>query len=193
MGASRAGSSSVNSQKSTRPSPTLLTLLVIGLCVAVIGGLGYGVIYPQLKAAYHWREARKSIENNDLAKAERHLQSCIEVWPADGEVLFLMARTCRRLSQFDQARDYLQLAAKQHWVGQQIKLENLLIKAQQVYLPETTKQLQEILKEGHQDDTLIFEALIIGCLETNNFFQANRWVTIWMEQHPDDWLARYWR
>jgi tetratricopeptide (TPR) repeat protein len=192
--ASPGGSYSVpplNSQKPAR-SRTLLTLLVIVLCLVVIVSLGYWVVYPQISAAQHWKQAQKALENNDLAKAKRHLESCIQGWPTDGEVHFLMARTCRRLSQFDRARDHLQLAAKQHWVIQQIKLENLLIKAQNVYLPETTKQLQELLKEGHQDDTFIFEALIIGCLETNNFFQANRWVTIWIEQHPDDWLARYW-
>jgi len=193
--ASPGGSSSVrplNFQKPAR-SLTLLTLLVTVLCFVVIGGLGYWVVYPQVSAAHHWKQAKKDLKNNDLASAKRHLEYCSQVWPTDGEVHFLMARTCRRLSQFDRARAHLQLAAKQGWVIQQIKLENLLIKAQNVYLPETTKQLQELLKEGHQDDTFIFEALIIGCLETNNFFQANRWVTIWIEQHPDDWLARYWR
>lgn len=193
--ASPGGSSSVpplGSQKPARPSPTLLSFLVIAMCLVTIGGLGYWVVYPQVRAAYHWRKAKKALQNNDLAKAETHLSSCIQEWPTDGEVHFLMARTCRRLSQFDRARDHLQLAAKQHWVVPQIKLENLLIKAQTGYLPETTRQLQEILKEGHQDDTYIFEALIIGCLETNNFFEANRWVTIWMEQHPQDWLARFW-
>src|SRR5262249_25527644 len=143
--ASPGGSSSVrplNFQKPAR-SLTLLTLLVTVLCFVVIGGLGYWVVYPQVSAAHHWKQAKKDLKNNDLASAKRHLEYCSQVWPTDGEVHFLMARTCRRLSQFDRARAHLQLAPKQGWGIQQIKLENLLIKAQKVYFPEKTKQLQE--------------------------------------------------
>ena len=72
---SSGGSSSVpplNSQKPAR-SRTLLTLLVIVLCLVVIVSLGYWVVYPQISAAQHWKQAQKALENNYLAKANRHL------------------------------------------------------------------------------------------------------------------------
>jgi tetratricopeptide (TPR) repeat protein len=172
--------------------PRWLALLVVALCLAVIGGVGYGVVYPQISAGSNWRQAKKALENRDLAKAERHLQSCANVWATDGEVHFLLARTYRRAGNFDKTRLHLQQAAKHHWVPEQIRLENLLMKAQTGRLPESIPQLQEQLKQGHQDDILIFEALIIGSLQINNFPEANRWATIWIEQHPDDWLARFW-
>ncbi len=175
-----------------RGAPLLLGLIVIVFCLVVIGGVAYFFVYPQLSAGDHWRAAKKAIENNHLAEAQGHLESCVSVWAKDGEVQFLLARTCRRLGQFDKARLHLQLAAKQHWVPEQIKLETLLMRAQTGFRPETTTPLQDLLKAGHRDDTLIFEALIIGCLQINNFREANRWTTIWTEQHPDDWLGRFW-
>jgi tetratricopeptide (TPR) repeat protein len=160
--------------------------------LAIVIVLGHFVVYPHLAAGYHWRQAKKAIENNDLTRAEEQLRSCANVWATDGEVHFLLARTYRRLGKFQPARAHLQLAAKQRWVPEQIKLEYLLMKAQTGFRPEAIQPLQEKLKEGHQDDTYIFEAVIIGCLQANNFLEANRWTTVWLEQHPDDWLARFW-
>jgi tetratricopeptide (TPR) repeat protein len=194
---SASGPSSVPPNTSLKPArkkeaPLLAALLIGALCLLIISSLGYFVFYPQLSASYHWREANKALENNDLAKAEAHLESCARVWASDGEVHFLLARTYRRSGKTDKARAHLQLAAKQRWVPEQIKLEYLLMQAQAGYLTEATNQLQEWLKERLEDDTYIFEALIMGCLQTNNFLEANRWATIWIDQHPDDWLGRFW-
>ena len=106
-----------------------------------------------------------------------------------------MARTCRRIGGdkgLARAIEYLQKTKRYKWVPEQIKLENLLIKAQAGYLPEATKQLQTILEEGHRDDVYILEALVMGCIQTNFFTDANRWAMVWIAQHPDDWLAHYW-
>ncbi len=182
-------------------APPLLALLVAALCLVVIGGVAAFVVYPQVRAKYHWEQAKKAIANNDLAGtenhwgAEKHLEECLKIWKTDGEVHFAMARTCRRIGGdkgLARAIEYLQKAKRYKWVPEQIKLENLLIKAQAGYLPEATKQLQVILEEGHQDDVFILEALIIGCLQTNFFTEADRWAKVWIVQHPDDWLARYW-
>jgi len=170
-------------------APPLLGLLVVALCLVVIGGVMAFVVYPQVRAKYHWEQAKKAIANNDLAGtenqwgAEKHLEECLKVWKTDGEVHFLMARTCRRIGGdkgLARAIEYLQKAKRYKWVPEQIKLENLLIKAQAGYLPEATKQLQVILEEGHQDDVFILEALIIGCLQTNFFTEADRWANIWI-------------
>lgn len=170
----------------------MLAFPIIGLCLVVIGGVMYWIVYPQIRAGYHWRQAQKAIFNYDLARGQEHLEQCIEVWPTDGEVLFAMARTLRREGKLEEARDYLRRASQHRWVPDQIKLEVLLIKAQTGYLSELAKQLQEILKEGHLDKRFILEALVFGYLRTNFLGEANRWATVWIDQHPDDWLARYW-
>jgi tetratricopeptide (TPR) repeat protein len=162
------------------------------LCLLVIGGVGYWIVYPQIRAEYYWRRAQKALYNYDLVKAQEHLERCVEARPTDGEVLFAMARTLRRQGNLEGAATYLRRAKQQNWVPDQIKLENLLIKAQTGYLSEISNQLQAILKEGHIDDRFILEALVFGYFRTNFLTEANRWATVWIDQHPDDWLARYW-
>ncbi len=173
-------------------APLKLALPVIGLCLLVIGVVVYFVVYPQIKAEYHWRQAKKAIFNNDLNKAQEHLERCLQARPTDGEVLFTLARTQRRALKVDEVVESLRKASQQHWVPNQIKLEMMLLKAEMGILGQVSKQLQEILKEGHADDRFILEALVIGYLGTNFLSEANRWATVWIEQHPDDWLAHYW-
>jgi len=181
-----------------KEAPPLLALSVIAVCILVIGGVAALVVYPEVRAKYHWEQAKKDIADNYLAGtenrlgAEKHLEECLKVWKTDGEVHFALARVSRRIGKFDQALKHLQKAKQHNWLTSQIKLENLLLKAQSGYLPDATKQLETILQEGHQDDVYILEALIIGCIQTNFFSDANGWATIWIRQHPDDWLARYW-
>jgi tetratricopeptide (TPR) repeat protein len=154
--------------------------------------VAYLIVFPQISAEYHWRQANKAIFNYDLGQAQIHLEQCIHVRPTDGEVLFAMARNLRRMEKFEQAAEYLRKASQQHWVPAQINLERHLIRAQTGYLSKVVDQLQRLLEEGNLDDRLIFEALVLGYLRTNFLTEANRWATIWIEQHPDDWLARYW-
>jgi tetratricopeptide (TPR) repeat protein len=164
----------------------------MALCLVVIGGVLYLVVFPQIKAEYHWRQAKKAIYNNDLNKALNHLQLCLQTRPTDGEVLFTLARTQRRAGKIEEATESLRKAGQQHWVPSQIRLEMMLLKAEMGILGQVSKQLQELLKEGHADDRFILEALVFGYTRTNFLTEANRWATIWIEQHPDDWLARYW-
>lgn len=181
-----------------KEAPPLLALSVVAVCALVIGGVAALVVYPEVRAKYHWEQAKKDIADNFLAGtenrlgAEKHLEECLRVWKTDGEVHFALARVSRRIGKFDQAREHLQKARQHNWVSGQIKLENTLLKAQAGYLPEAIKQLEAILEEGHQDDVYILEALIIGCIQTNFLADANRWAMIWIRQHPDDWLAHYW-
>ena len=171
--------------------PLVLTIGVIALCLIVIGSVGTLVVYPQINAAYHWRGAQEAIDHFDLAAAQEHLAKCLQVWTASGKTEFLMARTCRRAGDVGSAREHLKKAKSLNWVDQQIQLEYLLIQAQTLVVPQVEEKLKELLKEGHQDDRLILEALVIGSLQGNFFKKAYQWTTIWVEQHPDDWEGRF--
>ncbi|HEV3256185.1 MAG TPA: tetratricopeptide repeat protein, partial [Gemmataceae bacterium] len=115
--------------------------LVVLACLLVIGGLGYFVIYPQVNAVYHWRHARKALDAYEFAQARADLQRCLEVWPESGETHFLMARTCRRDGDMEQARAELQQAKRLHWVEEQIRLEYLLQEAQGGAVPQVERAL----------------------------------------------------
>ena|SRR6266487_1681621 len=164
-----------------RYAPLRLALPIMGLCLLVIGVVTYFVVYPQIKAEYHWRQAKTAIFNNDLNKAQEHLERCLQERPTDGEVWFTMARTQRRAGKVDEVIESLRKASQQHWVPNQIKLEMMLLKAQMGILGQVSKQLQEILKEGHADDRFILESLIFGYLRTNFLSEANRWAMVWIE------------
>ena len=179
------------SAKSKKYVPPVLAYAVIALCLIVTGSIGLIVVYPQIKAAYHWRRAQEAIDRFDLAKAKEHLSKCSEVWTSSGETEFLMARTCRRAGDVDSARQHLKKAKHLNWVAEQIQLEYLLIQAQTALLPSVEERLKGLLTEGHQDDRLILEALVVGSFQGHFLQKAYQWSTVWVEQHPDDWEARF--
>jgi tetratricopeptide (TPR) repeat protein len=162
------------------------------VCLLTIGGVAW-IVYPQAVAASSWRKARRAIDDYDFESARRHLEECLKVWPQSAETRFLMARTCRRDGDFDQARQYLKEAKRLNWVQPQIQLEYLLMKAQEGLVRQVEPRLRQSLTEGKGDETIIFEALVIGCLQDNLLDEAHQWVTDWIKNFPDDWHARFWK
>jgi len=163
------------------------------VCLLVIGGLGYFIIYPQVNAAYHWRHAQKAIDDYDFAQARADLERCLAAWPDSGETHFVMARTCRRAGDTDEARVHLQEARRLHWVDGQIRLEYLLLQSQTLMTPAAEHALRGYLAEDRPEEPLVLEALTQGCLRGNLLKDAFNWTTVWTKRHPDDWHARLWR
>jgi tetratricopeptide (TPR) repeat protein len=171
----------------------VLAALLVLLCLLVIAGLGYFVIYPQVDAAYHWRHAQRAIDAYEFQQATADLGQCLEVWKDSGETHFLMARTCRRAGELEGARAQLQEAKRLHWVQDQIRLEYLLIQAQTLMTPRLQLALRGYLAGGRTDETLVLEALANGCLQGNLLKDAYHWTSLWTSRHPDDWHARLWQ
>src|SRR5438105_1574794 len=95
MAASPRRESPVAERRKSPLSPAVRA--VAGLvCLPVIGGVGYFVIYPYALAAYHGRQAERALEARDFPRAKEHLARVLEVRPRSGETQFLLARTCRR-------------------------------------------------------------------------------------------------
>src|SRR5438132_8855979 len=76
--------------------------VALALSLTVLGGIGvYAVAAVRTKmkqetGAIHWRKAEAAIHDRDFFSARDHLNKCLEFWPFNGELHFLMARTCRR-------------------------------------------------------------------------------------------------
>jgi tetratricopeptide (TPR) repeat protein len=162
------------------------------VCIVVLGGCGYFFIYPQLRAAWHWREAHKAIDHGDFHAAEDSLHYCASIWPSSAETHFLLARTARRAGDLDEARAQLGEARHLNFAGDPIDLEERLLQAQSGNITQVEPRLRELLAAGHADEPLILEALVRGCLYYNFTTDACRWSGLWTERHPDDWQARYW-
>jgi tetratricopeptide (TPR) repeat protein len=174
------------------PSRVKLQIALVVLCLLLIGGVGWLSVYPQLNAAYQWRQAQRAIDDADFRLAQSHLQRCLEVWPQSGETHFLMARTCRRSGDFAGARTHLQEARRLGWLKELVDLESLLIRAQSGMVRPVEATLRGHLTSGHRDATLIVEALVIGWLECNFLDDAHRLTSRWLEEHPEDWQIRFW-
>jgi tetratricopeptide (TPR) repeat protein len=162
-------------------------------CLAIIGGVGYFVLYPQAAAAYHWRRAQDALADLDLARAHDDLRRCLAARPADAAAHFLMARTCRRADRLDEARGHLTDARRIGWPEAQIELEVLLAEAQSGQARRLEATLQRHLRGSGPDEGIILEALVRGYLRDNFLEEAYRCATAWIDRHPADWPARFWR
>jgi tetratricopeptide (TPR) repeat protein len=162
------------------------------VCLLVLAGCGYFFIYPQLRAAWHWREAHQEIDRGDFHAAAASLRDCLTVWPSSAETHFLLARTARRAADLDLARAQLAEARRLNYLGDQLDLEELLLQAQGGGITKVEPKLRELLAAGHAEEPLILEALVRGSLFYNFTKDASRWAGHWTERHPDDWQAHYW-
>jgi tetratricopeptide (TPR) repeat protein len=174
-----------------RAHPVWAGALVV--CLFIISGVGYFIVYPQLAGVYHWRKAQQALEQYDFLRARSHLQQCLEVWPASGDTAFLLARTCRRAGDFAAAQTHLQEAEQMHWLPALTDLERLLLKAQAGMVQAVEPELRRYLAARPEEHTVIFEALVIGSWQANFLDDAYRWSTDWTEEHPDNYQAHFWR
>jgi tetratricopeptide (TPR) repeat protein len=155
-------------------------------CLAVIGAIGFFVVYPQLAGVYHWRRAQRAIERHDFAQAQIHLQRCREVWPNSAEAWFLLARTNRRANDFDAARTDLQRAESLGWAPGLIELERLLMVAQAGFVQAVQPQINWFFETRRDEQQIILEAMVVGSLQSNFLDDAFRWSSRWTEDYPDD-------
>src|SRR5438105_1984288 len=92
-------------------------LLLVFLVIAGVGGYFYA--YPQLRAAWLWRQAQEAITRGDLRSARESLRSCVAIRTDSGQTHFLLARTSRRAGDLDEARAELKEAARLEWPDEQ--------------------------------------------------------------------------
>lgn len=181
------------SNREKQPLSPAVRAAVVLVCLCVIGGVGYFVIFPFFSVTYHQREAERAADARDFARAKQHLSAALRIWPHSGDTLLRLARTSRRSGDADAAESYLKQARDRLPDDSGWRLEQTLLQAQvgAVHLAEET--LRKYLASSHPDDTYIFEAMVAGNLEAKSPQDAYQWACRWLERHPDDWQARYWK
>jgi tetratricopeptide (TPR) repeat protein len=170
-----------------REHPFLVGLVIV--CLLLMGGLGYVLVYPQLAGLDHWQHARQALEEDDLPRAQRHLERCLQVWPRSGETLFLLARTERRAGDFAAAQAHLQEAERLGWAPALVDLERLLREAQAGLVQPVEEPLERYLQILPDQRRVIFEALVKGCLQASFLDDAYGWTSRWVEAYPGDYRA----
>lgn len=171
----------------------LLGFTVLLLCPLLIGGVGSFIIYPQARAAYHWRQAQQALEEQHFQAALGHLAVCLEVWPSSGATHFLMGRTCRRAGDLEGARAHLNEARRCHWSPALLDLEDLLLQAQVGMVRPVEATLRRYMANYPDQEKVILEALIHGDLQSNYLEAAHNWAALWTEHYPDDGQGWFWR
>jgi tetratricopeptide (TPR) repeat protein len=142
---------------------------------------------------YHFRAAVHALERYDFEGAQHHLQSCLQVWPADGEVQFLAARTARRRGAMAEAEDHLTACRRLHFPPDAVALEGVLASVQGGDLGDSEQSLRELLRQYHPDAPFILEALAAGYSRTNRHQDAINCLTQLLQRqsaHVPALLAR---
>jgi tetratricopeptide (TPR) repeat protein len=174
----------------------LLGVVLAGAAAAVLlGGVGWGLVWPQLLAAWHWRQAQAAEQQGDFLAAREHLRVCVQVWPASGETHFRLGRVCRRGGDYAAARQHLDLARRHRWPAPAVDLELLLLEAQiHGARGHDASTLQHyVLSHKHPEEKLILEALVKGYLHNFYLRDAEFWLDYWIDVYPEDWIAYFWR
>jgi len=173
--------------------------VALALSLVVLGGIGvYAVAAVRTKlnqetGAIHWRKAEAAIHDREFLLARDHLNKCLEYWPFNGELHFLMARTCRRAGDRAGWSFHLFAAERLQWPKEQIELEHRLYEAQTGNVWSTEETLENYLQDEHADYELVFEALAEGYFVNNSSPDLQRLTSQWLQLFPDAWLPHIYR
>src|SRR5437016_7419580 len=117
------------------PLRALLVLLVL------LPGAAFGGWY--LVADYHIRAAQRDLDNLDFAGGIAHLNARLKMYPTDVQAHFLLARTARRGSAFEDAEHHLDICQELGGTNNAIDLERMLLLVQQGDLSGLDKSLKQ--------------------------------------------------
>jgi tetratricopeptide (TPR) repeat protein len=144
----------------------------------------------QVWAMYHYRVGRNAVEHYHTQESLKHLQTCLDIWPKDPDVLVLAARSAWRMDSFDDADRLLHRAEGKKLHYDPVS-ERLLLRAARGELDQVEKICQARIENGDPDAALIFEALATGALHTFRMRYAQNIVNTWLERDPDNPMAHY--
>lgn len=170
-------------QEAVRNSPRrfLAAVALLGLLV----GLTI-VAIPQLQAWHHLLAARMAVKKNHNQEAIRHLQICLKTWPTDADVLFLIARTARRVGAYGEAEQALEKYQARRGFDEAATLERILLRAENGELDQVAGFCRDWIEHGHPDTTFIYEASVRGYLQAYRLSDARLCLQRWRQDEPDN-------
>jgi len=105
-----------------------------------------------------------------------------------------MARASRQSDDLAAARHHLAQAKGAGWVREELELQEHLIEAQEIGPQgENEKALHALVFARHPAEREILEGLVKGYRNTQHSVAAMRWLAIWIDRFPEDWLPHQWR
>jgi predicted Zn-dependent protease len=167
------------------------TLAIAGLLVLISAA---GVLAGrQIWASYHFKEAQRAVEQYHTATARQHLEACLKVWPQDPETLLLAARVARRLAAFDVADQSLTQYRRVRGEDDSLILERTLLRAERGDVDAVWPFCHTLVTKGDPATPLILEALVSAYMRLYREREADYYITLWLEQQPDNCQALFLR
>jgi tetratricopeptide (TPR) repeat protein len=146
------------------------------------------------QAEREWQEAKNAVQEGQFELAQKKLDFCLSVWPADPEVHLLAARVARLTGDIRGAETHLENCQKlQQGATEAIQLEYLLMRAQTGEEEEVADALFALVDRKHRESALIMETLARAFMHHLRFGLAYDCLTRWIREAPRTAKAYYWR
>lgn len=142
--------------------------------------------FPHVRAWHHLSAARMAVKKNHNQEAIRHLQVCLKTWPTDSGILFLVARTARRVGAYGEAEQALEKYQARRGYDEAVTLERILLRAENGELDEVAGFCRNWIEQGHPDATFIYEASVRGYLQAYRLSDARLCLQRWRGDEPDN-------
>ncbi len=119
-------------------------------------------------------------------RALKELRSALRVDLGRAETHFLLARTHRRMGNFDKVSPFLRRAQKLGGDPQRAQRETWLLLAQSGQLREAEPHLADLLMDPRDDGADICEAYVHGLFANLRVDEALQLLDLWQKQYPED-------
>lgn len=156
------------------------------LAALVVVGVSGAATWKPLLVRYRLGKAQDALEMRDAESALELLKANKLLAPKDAATYFWIARSYRRLGEFDKVRENIQRAWTLGYPIEILKREEWLAMAQAGQLQEAESHLPELLKDPRDDGREICEAYVAGYLLNYSYDQALQILDAWKSDFPQD-------
>lgn len=157
-------------------------------------GVALWVSFGDLSLSYGLASARKALRERRAEQAVSVLERHADRGATSAEWQFLLARAQRRTGKLGDAEKQLARARALGWNAEDIRREELLLKAMSGQVKEVEPELFEVVGSGASDEAAedIYEAMTQGYWASCYPGDALRCLEFWSAWQPDNLVPQLW-
>ena len=166
--------------------------LLLWLLAAMLSALA--VSSGNLSLSYGLTAARQALREGDTDRALDLLQQYAPRGAKSSEWQQLYCRALRRAGYFVEAEKQLELAKDSGWSKDDLRREELLLKARRGQVKKVERELVALLESGPTDEAAeeIYEAMSQGYWASYFVEDALQCLEFWINWQPDNLVPRLW-